>query len=174
MNTPTQPTTRGEAPSRVVHTTIDIAAPPERVFEALTDARELGTWWGGDDARVLESDADPRPGGEWHVRTIDADGAERTFGGEYRIVDPPHRLEQTWRATEDGDASTVRYDLETVDVGGETGTRLTVTHTAICEMSMSALASHVSEARRALMPYLLHPAWFSTPHRVAWARRSLR
>jgi uncharacterized protein YndB with AHSA1/START domain len=174
MNMPPQPMTHGETPARVVRTTIEIAAPPKRVFEALTDARELATWWAGDDARVLECDADLRPGGSWHVRIIDGDGAERAFDGEYRVVDPPHRLEQTWRASDDGDASIVRYDLEPLEVEGGTGTRLTVTHTATFAMSMSALASYVSEAPSVVGRYVIEPASFSSPHRVAWAGRILR
>ena len=122
-------TATSEPPPSVVRTVIDIAVPPERVFEALTDPRELAEWWSDDGAQTLDCDADPRPGGAWHVRTIDRDGVEHSFGGEYRVVEPPNRLEQSWQATDDVAPSLVRYDLEPLELDGAQGTRLTVTHT---------------------------------------------
>ena len=160
----------------IVRTVVEIAAPPDRVFEALTDARELLEWWGDEGSRVVDSESDVRPGGAWEVRTVDRNGDDRSFGGEYRVVDPPHRLEQTWQSSDDAEPSLVRYDLEPLDVDGVAGTRLTVTHTESFPVSsMSALARHVGDAWVAVrVPYLLQPAWFAAPHRVAWANRALR
>jgi uncharacterized protein YndB with AHSA1/START domain len=109
---------------------VEIAAPPERVFEALTDARQLATWWGGDDAyRTRDWRIDARPGGTWSARTTDPFGRDGTIGGTILTLDAPHRLEYTWRASWEGDAeSVVRYELEPADVDGRPGTRLTVTH----------------------------------------------
>jgi uncharacterized protein YndB with AHSA1/START domain len=42
-------------PARVVRATVEIAAPPEAVFRALSDPRELAAWLGGEDPRT-----DPR------------------------------------------------------------------------------------------------------------------
>jgi uncharacterized protein YndB with AHSA1/START domain len=82
-----------------VREAVDIAAPPEEVFDALTDPAQVAEWWVGDDAA-------PPP-----------------LGGELRVVDAPRTLELTWG----GD--TVRYDLAPAVVRGAPGTRLTVTHT---------------------------------------------
>ena len=40
-------------PSRVVRVTEDIAAPPESVFRALVDPRELAMWLGGEQGATL-------------------------------------------------------------------------------------------------------------------------
>jgi uncharacterized protein YndB with AHSA1/START domain len=157
----------------VLRTVIEIAAPPERVFEALTDASELAEWFGGDDARTVDSSSDPRPGGTWHVHTVDRDGTERTFGGEYRIVDRPSRLEQTWRAADDAEPSIVRYDLEPIDIDAVDGTRLTVTHTeTVALSSLSVLATHVEAIPRSRVRHRLEPAWSFARHRVAWSCRA--
>jgi uncharacterized protein YndB with AHSA1/START domain len=169
-----QPIACDDSP-RVVRTVVEIDAPPERVFEALTDARELADWWGGDESRVIESEADPRPGGAWQVRTVDPDGTERTFGGEYRVLDPPHHLEQTWQSSDDAEPSVVRYDLEPLDLDGTDGTRLTVTHAeTVALSSINALAMRLGAARtRPTVQRQLQPAWLAEPPGVAWARRPL-
>jgi uncharacterized protein YndB with AHSA1/START domain len=149
----------------VVRTVIDIAAPPAEVFEALTDPRELAAWWGGDERRTLDCDSDARPGGAWRVRTIGPDGEEHAVGGEYRVVDPPDHLEQTWQADDDAAPSVVRYDLEPSEVDGGEGTRLTVTHT-----SHTALAAGASVALPALRRRF-EPHWCSTRPHPAWALR---
>lgn len=44
---------------------IFIAAPPERVFQAITDPAQLPRWWGQKDMyRITESNIDLRPRGE--------------------------------------------------------------------------------------------------------------
>ena len=172
MTNPTDQITRsGELP-RVLRTVVEIAAPPARVFEALTDPRELATWW-DDDASSTSCESDPRPGGEWHVRTVDPDGGEHTVGGEYRVVDPPHRLEQTWRADDEADASIVRYDLEPIAIDGSEGTRLTVTHRETVALGrMVTLALHL-EVRASPARYGRVPPSIQSRRRIAWARRVL-
>ena len=64
-----------------------IAAPPETVWEALTDAGEIAAWFGA------EADVDVRPGGP--VRFRWADGSERR--GLVVEVDAPRRLVFRWR-----------------------------------------------------------------------------
>ena len=59
-----------------------------------------------------------------------ADRLEGTLGGEYRVVDPPRVLEHTWEASWDEAPTIVRYELAPARVGGVSGTRVTVTHTA--------------------------------------------
>jgi uncharacterized protein YndB with AHSA1/START domain len=172
---PAEPIGRSEQLPHVVRTVVEIAAPPERVFEALTDPRELGTWWSDDDTQRTDCASDPRPGGSWHVRTFGPDGTEQVFAGEYLVGEPPSRLVQTWRATDDAESSIVRYDLEPVEVGGSDGTRLTVTHNdAVVLGPMMALARHAETRARVFVRRQLHPAWFRNPQRVAWAGRVLR
>lgn len=134
----TPPTAPREALPHVIRTAVEIAAPPARVFAALTDPRELAAWWADDEASVRDCAADTRPGGAWHVHIVRENGTERRVGGEYRVVDPPRRLEQSWQADDDAGPSVVRYDLEPCDVGGADGTRLTVTHTSPTMLAVSA------------------------------------
>src|ERR1039458_3712513 len=44
----------------------EIAAPPERVFQALVDQEQLFTWWGREPSVELTSfDMSPQQGGTW-------------------------------------------------------------------------------------------------------------
>ena len=63
-----------------------IAASRETVFSYLTDPAKFVQWMG------VGAELDPKPGGRFR---IDADGAHIAVG-EYREVDPPHRLVMTW------------------------------------------------------------------------------
>jgi len=120
------------APSRVVRVTEDIAAPPESVFRALVDPRELAAWLGGEPESIdlPGTLAPPAAGHSWRAIALAPDGSRGLVSGEYILVDPPRRLETTWRTSWTGGASEhVRFELVPIEVGGQTGTRITVTHT---------------------------------------------
>jgi uncharacterized protein YndB with AHSA1/START domain len=104
---------------------VEIAAPPERVFRALT-TEELTQWWGSPvDYRTTEYTADLRPGGRWRTAGIGADGKEFAVEGVFREIERPRRLVQTWVAPWDGGNETViTYTLDAID----SGTRVTVRH----------------------------------------------
>jgi uncharacterized protein YndB with AHSA1/START domain len=106
--------------------TVTIAAPPERIFRALTDPKELPRWWGADDLyRTTSHASDLRKGGAWRSEGKGADGTPFAVSGEYLDVDPPHRLVMTWQPDWDGgNVTTVTYLLEPV----EGGTKLTLRH----------------------------------------------
>ena len=54
---------------------IFISAPPERVFEAITDPKQMPLWWGQKDLyRITEWSADLRVGGKWSSLGISKDG----------------------------------------------------------------------------------------------------
>ncbi|HZS25530.1 MAG TPA: SRPBCC domain-containing protein [Gaiellaceae bacterium] len=79
-------------------------APREHVFSIWTDPTLIPEWWG--DTTVVE-EMDVRPGGTWRFRTA--------FGpveGEFREVDPPARLVQTFQNH--------LQTLEFEDLGGRT------------------------------------------------------
>jgi uncharacterized protein YndB with AHSA1/START domain len=104
--------------------TIDIAAPPERVFRALT-SEEIVDWWvrpGVFDTRTWTGDV--RVGGRWRASGLSR-GQPYILGGEYLEVDPPRKLVHTWHLTGlDKRPTTVTFTLE--QVAG--GTRLTLLH----------------------------------------------
>jgi uncharacterized protein YndB with AHSA1/START domain len=104
---------------------VEIAAPPERVFRAIT-TDEITKWWGSAETyRTTEFTADLRPGGHWRSTGVGATGEAFSVEGEFREIDPPHKLVQTWKAAWDGGNETIiTYRLEAIPGG----TRLTLRH----------------------------------------------
>jgi uncharacterized protein YndB with AHSA1/START domain len=104
---------------------VEIAAPPERVFRALA-SEELVHWWGSPDSyRTTKWTGEVRAGGTWRTEGISEDGKPFGVGGEFLEVDPPRKLVQTWRAPWDEDQVTkITYRLESIPEG----TRVTVRH----------------------------------------------
>jgi len=97
-----------------------IAAPPERVFQAITDPAQLSNWWGQSNLyRVTERAADLRVGGKWSCVGVGADGTKFSVEGEYLEIDPPRRLVHTWIASYRGGLkTTVFWDLQPQPVHG--------------------------------------------------------
>lgn len=86
-----------------------IAAPRERVFQALTDPRQTVQWWGQKGMYHHTGwKADLRPGGEWRSDGVsDVDGKPYHVGGEYLEIDPPRTVSFTWIASWSGPAKTL-------------------------------------------------------------------
>jgi uncharacterized protein YndB with AHSA1/START domain len=106
--------------------TIDIHAAPERVFRAVA-SEELTRWWGSEDTyRTTTWTGDVRVGGAWRTEGVGRDGKPFAVEGEFLVVDPPHRLVQTWRYDWDpsGSVTTITWRFDTI----EDGTRITVRH----------------------------------------------
>lgn len=66
-------------------TSVDIAAPPDRIYPYLTQPENILTWMG--DHAVL----DPTPGGEF---SLDINGIP--VRGRYLELDPPYRVVISW------------------------------------------------------------------------------
>ena len=80
-----------------------IAAPPERVFEALADPAQLREWWTSDECPTESLELEPRLGGHWRYATkqsaLNFNGVTQfVCQGEVREFDPPHHLAYTWIA----------------------------------------------------------------------------
>jgi uncharacterized protein YndB with AHSA1/START domain len=105
---------------------VEIAAPRERVFEALTDPKQVVAWWGSPETyKLTEWTVDLRKGGAWKSTGVGADGHKFSVGGEILEVSPPRLLVQTWRPDWDGGhTTTIRYALDPIPGG----TRVTVRH----------------------------------------------
>jgi uncharacterized protein YndB with AHSA1/START domain len=100
---------------------IFIAAPPERVFQAITDPKQTSQWWGQKGMyRITGGHADVRPGGKWFSEGVGADGTSFRVEGEYVEVDPPRLLVHTWKPSYDHklQTTTVRWELEARPVHG--------------------------------------------------------
>ena len=139
---------------------IFIAAPPARVFEALTDPVQLPKWWGQEGTyRITEWKADLRPGGKWSSVGARADGTAFRVDGEYLELDPPRLLVHTWIASWTGAMKTVvRWELDPRDVHGlqhrgprreGTGTLVKICHTGF-DPSTKHAAGHGEGWKRVL------------------------
>ena len=76
--------------------TREFDAPRELVFKAMTDPALISRWWGPRKYRTVVDTMDVRPGGQWRMRNIAADGGEHAFRGEFREVVPPERIVWTF------------------------------------------------------------------------------
>jgi uncharacterized protein YndB with AHSA1/START domain len=108
---------------------IQIAAPPERVFQALVDPSKVVKWWGQKGVYACkEFRADVRVGGKWRSSGVDGQGNRFEVGGEYTEVDPPRLLATTWVASWTGELkTTLRWELEAKG----TGTLVRVRHSGL-------------------------------------------
>ena len=91
---------------------IVIAAPPERVFDAITTAEGLRSWW------TKDSTAEPKAGS---VAVFKFNGGKVVFRMRIDALDPGRKVEWTCLGDwpEWGD-TTLSWDLEPTDDGGTT------------------------------------------------------
>jgi uncharacterized protein YndB with AHSA1/START domain len=109
-----------------IHAAIDLPAPPDRVFQALTTPAQLAAWWGSEDLyRTHSWQVDLRVGGVWSCQAEGPQG-KSSVRGKYLEIDRPKLLVVTWEPSwDDFQTTTIRYDLQPTPAG----TRLKVTHT---------------------------------------------
>ena len=133
---------------------VEIAASPERVFQALTSA-EVTSWWvrpGVFDTR--EWTGDVRPGGRWEASGA-ARGRPYALEGEFLTIEAPRTLVHTWHGVgAPGRPTTVTYLLE--EVAG--GTRLTLRHAGFawresCESTRVGWETSLERLAELLGPY---------------------
>ena len=111
---------------RTITESIEIEAPPERVFSAWTDPEQLVAWWGDDQSyRTTGWESDLRVGGKWIARGKSLNGRTFSVEGEYLRVEPPNQLVFTWNKSWSAEAETV-VELEFKPTA--MGTLLTVRH----------------------------------------------
>lgn len=142
---------------------VEITAPPERVFTALS-SQEVTSWWGDDGSyRTTEWAADLRVGGRWRASGVGADGQSFCVQGEYLVVDRPRKIVQTWRPDWDaGRATTVTYSLTPTSIG----TMVTVRHEGFGDDQAESCRSHASGWEMVLgwlQSWLSAPASNSSP-----------
>jgi uncharacterized protein YndB with AHSA1/START domain len=120
---------------------IQIAAPPERVFQALTDASELKQWFTDPSCPVHVWQMEPRLGGRYRYQTekgtiVVNNVSEFECHGEILEFDPPRLLVYSWVANWHDDKNrrtVVRWEL-TPKAGG---TLVKVTHSGLAEETIA-------------------------------------
>lgn len=124
MPTLSTPISRSSNDHDAVTCEIFIAAPCERVFEALTNPAQANQWW-GDQGRLdmRNFSMDVRPGGKWSTTGRSATSGEVKVHGEYLEIDPPRRLAYTWISSWLPKVTQVLWELEPYN--GGTSLRLT-------------------------------------------------
>ena len=118
-----------------ITTEIDIAAPAERVFQALTNAEELSHWFNNPSCPLTFGHMDPRVGGRYGYETekgtvVVSGVSEFECHGEILEIDPPRILVYSWIANWHDDKNLrtiVRWEL-TPYPGG---THVKVTHSGL-------------------------------------------
>jgi len=96
---------RAVTDGETVLATMEIGAPPERLFRALTTS-ETEIWWGAQDLYcITDWRADVRPGGAWSLNTRLPDGSVLPGSGTFLSVEP-HKI-----------VLTRRYDFDFPELG---------------------------------------------------------
>src|SRR5437588_794207 len=125
---------------------LEMAATPERVFEALTDPKQLFTWWGREPLLELRSfEMDPRPVGWWRFRCAPIPVADHgaieeqrrknaaqefEAHGEVLEYDPPKLFVWSWQANwhkNPDHVTVVRWDV----IRTKHGSLVRVTHSGL-------------------------------------------
>jgi uncharacterized protein YndB with AHSA1/START domain len=135
------PTTSITPNQDVIIAQIEIAAPPERVFQALTDAGQLKRWFTDPACPVKLWEMDARLGGRYRYATekgsiVVNNVSEFECHGEILECDPPRVLVYTWIANWHDDAkrsTVVRWEL-TPKAGG---TLVKVTHSGLTHLPIA-------------------------------------
>jgi uncharacterized protein YndB with AHSA1/START domain len=91
-----------EPPGYVVRIERTFDAPAEAVFDAWTSEEVMRRWFHvAPDWETPEAEVDVRVGGKIRVVMRRPDGAEFGAGGEYTLIDRPHRLAMNWTFDDD-------------------------------------------------------------------------
>ena len=107
-----------------------IAARPSIVFEAMTTAEGVATWFGPDDLPMVHAEMAARVGGAYRVHFRTLDGRDHEACGEFLEVVPPRRVVMSWSWAVGGEPEEggriSRVEIELTPIGD--GTELTFTH----------------------------------------------
>jgi len=124
---------------------IEIAAPPERVFQALVTRDQALQWGNSDDFEILEWEMDVRPGGKWQFVSKERHGGRTPSGqdrfehsGEVLEIDPPRLLVYSWFANwhePPTHRTEVRWELTPT----AKGTLVRVTHSGLAQLPAACI-----------------------------------
>jgi uncharacterized protein YndB with AHSA1/START domain len=120
---------------------VHIAAPPDRVFQALIDPKQVMQWWTSDACQIESFTMEARAGGRWRYDTkksdLNVNGVSKFHcDGDVLEFDPPRVLAYTWIANwheRPAQRTVVRWEL----AASKGGTLLRVTHSGLAELPVS-------------------------------------
>ena len=120
---------------------IHVAAPAERIFQALIDPKQVMQWWNSPDCQIESFTFDPRKGGRWTYDTqktkLNINGTSKFHcDGEVLEYDPPRVLAYTWIANWHDDTArrtVVRWEL----TPKAAGTSVRVTHSGLGDLPVA-------------------------------------
>jgi ketosteroid isomerase-like protein/uncharacterized protein YndB with AHSA1/START domain len=101
-----------------------IAAPPERIYEAWLSPAQVAQWWSPDDGPVTSVDIDARVGGVFRVTFLGLDGSEHISEGVFRTLQPYSEIAFSMKSMSDPNITT---DVTAMFRATDHGTELTVT-----------------------------------------------
>jgi uncharacterized protein YndB with AHSA1/START domain len=108
----------------LVLASVEIEAPPERVFRALVSKEVIAWWFKAFTFNTSDWAGEVRVGGRWRASGVSR-GQPHALEGKFVEIAPPRKLVHTWRLPGmRGAATRVAYLLD----GIEGGTRLTLRH----------------------------------------------
>jgi uncharacterized protein YndB with AHSA1/START domain len=119
-------------------TEIRVAAPPERIFQALIDPQQVTQWWTSEHCAIESFALEPRPGGRWRYESRQGERSVKGVtkfrcDGEVLEYDPPRVLAYTWIANwhdQPAQRTVVRWEL----AASKGGTLVRVTHRGLAEL----------------------------------------
>lgn len=79
-----------DRPAFTIRFVRNFSAPPEAVFEAWTDPRQMTQWWDAGGQPLTHCEIDLRVGGAFTF--VSPSHAHMPFTGVYQVIDPPHLL----------------------------------------------------------------------------------
>jgi len=121
-------------------------APRELVWKANTDPELIPQWWGPHGHRTRVEEMDVRPGGKWRYVSVDGDGNEFAFYGEYLEVVPPEKIEWTFMFDIEGVGPQGGPETMTLEDLGDGRTRMrAVSHMGSSEAIEAALATGMTQ-----------------------------
>jgi len=120
---------------------IHIDAPPEKIFHALIDPKQVMQWWTGPDCEIESFSLDPCKGGRWTYDTkktnLDINGINKFHcDGEVLEYDPPRVVAYTWIANwhdRPAQRTVVRWEL----AASKGGTLVRVTHSGLADLPVA-------------------------------------
>jgi uncharacterized protein YndB with AHSA1/START domain len=144
---------RGSTPSTTIYSEDGdlvyertFAAPREVVWRANTDPELIPRWWGPHRHSTRVEEMDVRPGGKWRFVSVDGDGTEFAFYGEYLEVEPPERIKWTFMFDVEGVGPQGGPETLTLqDLGDGRTLMRAVSHMGSAEAIEAALATGMTQ-----------------------------